>query len=1149
MKIHEILDRDPRRNSLANGGQARIVTTADTRSIEELRAELETFVCDGQYGDALERILNSFLAQLAQPRQNAAWVSGFFGSGKSHLLKMLGHLWVNTEFEDGATARSLVRGLPEDVVAVFRELDTQVARSGRPAVAAAGTLPAGSGDHVRLTVLSVVLRACGLPEQYAQAQFCFWLREQGFLDRVTAAVASAGKDWFRELNNLYVSGTIANAVLACDPHFARDEKEARQVLRERFPNRTSDITTSEFLVAVREALATRGPLPITILVLDEAQQYIADSTDRAVTLTELAEAVQTQLDSRVMLVMSGQSALSGTPLLQKLNDRFRIAVQLSDTDVEAVTRKVLLHKKPSAVESIRATLQRNAGEVSKHLTGTRLAERPDDREFALEDYPLLPTRRRFWEECFRVVDAAGTQSQLRSQLRILHDALRGIADEDVGAVIPGDALFDAIAPDMVNTGVLLNELASRIQELDDGTDTGRLRRRICGLVFLISRLPREAAIDTGVRATARTVADLMVTDLGSDSGPFRKRIETELELLADNGTLMKVGEEYRLQTTQGAEWDRAYREKLGALRSQIPEVQAKQDQLLAGAVQQVVGGVRLKQGASKVPRSLVLHARNDAPTGDGDQIVVWTRDGSSTAQKDVEGEARRRGQEDPVLHVFLGKPDDDLKTRIIEAEAARLVLDAKGIPSEPAEAREAYESMRSRRLVAEAARDERIRELVTAAKVYQGGGNEVFGESLRQKLDTAAEASLARLFPRFLEGDHAAWGVAMKRARDGSDQPLLAVSWDRATEDHPVVRQTLTEVGSGAKGAEVRRKLKMSPYGWPQDAMDAALIVLHRIGSLRATLNGQPLASGQLDQAKISSTEFRPEKVRIGTGEKIALRSLYQKAGVPVKAGEEETKAAAFVDALLALARGAGGEAPLPACPSSGKVDEIRRLAGSEQLGAILAAREELEAAIESWSARRLRVEQRLPLWKRLQELLGFAASLSVLSEVRPEVESICSSRSLLDDTDYVSPLRKTVEHALRTELNRRHAECVRIFGREMAALAASENWHKLSRQQQDAIATTNRLEAIPDLSAGDEAQLVRALSVRSLYGWTELAEGLPTRFAKARTDAARELEPKIQNVTLRSPTLRSEADIRAWLSETEIDLLGRLAQGPIVIG
>ena len=125
MKIRELLDRDPLRTPLANSGQARLTSGEDAKVVAELRAELETFVCQGQFADALQRIIEQYNANLDRSRQDSVWVSGFFGSGKSHLLKMLAHLWTNTTFEDGATARGLVpRGLPPGVEAALRELDT-----------------------------------------------------------------------------------------------------------------------------------------------------------------------------------------------------------------------------------------------------------------------------------------------------------------------------------------------------------------------------------------------------------------------------------------------------------------------------------------------------------------------------------------------------------------------------------------------------------------------------------------------------------------------------------------------------------------------------------------------------------------------------------------------------------------------------------------------------------------------------------------------------------------------------------------------------------------------------------------------------------------------------------------------------------------
>ena len=92
MKIKDVLQRDPSTHPLVNQGQARIADKSNEKVFDELRGELSPFVCEGQYADGIQRILSSFLANLSQTSQKAAWVSGFFGSGKSHLLKMACHL-------------------------------------------------------------------------------------------------------------------------------------------------------------------------------------------------------------------------------------------------------------------------------------------------------------------------------------------------------------------------------------------------------------------------------------------------------------------------------------------------------------------------------------------------------------------------------------------------------------------------------------------------------------------------------------------------------------------------------------------------------------------------------------------------------------------------------------------------------------------------------------------------------------------------------------------------------------------------------------------------------------------------------------------------------------------------------------------------
>ncbi len=180
-------------------------------------------------------------------------------------------------------------------------------------------------------------------------------------------------------------------------------------------------------------------------------------------MAEIAETFAKEFESKVMLVGAGQSALTSVPQLIRLLDRFTIRVQLDDADVETVTRKVLLRKKASERDTVTRTLDTNAGAISRQLQSTRIAERPDDRAIRVDDYPLLPVRRRFWEATFRALDRQGTQAQLRSQLRILHDALGDIAGRPLGAAVPADVLYDALKAALVQSADLPRDAYERIE--------------------------------------------------------------------------------------------------------------------------------------------------------------------------------------------------------------------------------------------------------------------------------------------------------------------------------------------------------------------------------------------------------------------------------------------------------------------------------------------------------------------------------------------------------------------------------------------------------------------------------------------------------------------------------------------------------------
>jgi len=67
----------------------------------------------------------------------------------------------------------------------------------------------------------------------------------------------------------------------------------------------------------------------------------------------------------VMIVGTGQNALTDTEALQKLMGRFTIQSHLRDNDVEKVVRKVVLEKKPEQRTPIESIFIEHSGEVSR----------------------------------------------------------------------------------------------------------------------------------------------------------------------------------------------------------------------------------------------------------------------------------------------------------------------------------------------------------------------------------------------------------------------------------------------------------------------------------------------------------------------------------------------------------------------------------------------------------------------------------------------------------------------------------------------------------------------------------------------------------------------------------------------------------------
>lgn len=1154
LKNYEVFLRDPRSYAIPNDGVAKIGEPRSPQEWEVLRYELESFVCDGEYERGLERILSAFLTNFQRAQQPAVWISGFYGSGKTHLARVLEYLWRDVEFPDGARARSLVT-LPPDIRALLVEL-TRLGKPEGGLWAAAGKLAAGAGP-VRPGLLSILFQSAGLPTQYPAARFVIWLKQNDYFDRVKDGVEARGKDFDAELRNLYVSPYLADALLDAIPGFATSSAEARSLLRNQYPAAPEivlDISDDELRSTMRDVLhlqsTARGQLPLTLLILDELQQFIGDDPIRTLHVQDVVEECSARFGSRLLVVATGQSALQDTTQLQKLQGRFSVSVALSDLDVDKVVREVVLRKAPDKVAALKNLLDASSGEIDRQLAGTKIGSRPEDAADRVADYPLLPVRRRFWERALRSIDSLGTAGQLRTQLKIVHEATRGVANQVLGVVVPADALYWNLEANMLQTKALPRDVATIIQEIGLSGDDGPLRKRLCALIFLIGKLESGGPTETGVRATAETLADLAVGDLTVGSAALRQQVPVVLRDLVDHGRLLLVGDEYRLQTKESADWEDDYKVRYNRIFSDDARLASDRGTALRAAVAPALKGLAFIQGVSKTVRKFDPHFSADAPPNSTSTVPVWIRDEWSVSEKSVRDEAQAAGPDSSVVYVFLPRlASDDLKQALARAGAASETVKVRADPQTEG-GKDARLAMASR---AEMARGEVATlagEVVSSARVFQGGGNEIAVDSFPKAVTEAVDAALIRLFPKFSIVDMNGWDKVVKRASEGAVDALSALGYGAEVDKHPSCQEVRQYVGgTGKKGVDVRKRFMDPPYGWPKDAVDGSLLALLAAGFLRATLDGQEVDARDLNQTQLGRTEFFIEGVVVSGLHRIEIRRLATAVGLSVKSGEEADAIPRVLERLVSVAQGAGGEPPQPEWVSLAALRDLQALSGKRQLVAVYEQREQLLACHQTWTGASEAIRERLPRWRRLEELLHHARDLPVPSEIQAQVDAIRTARSLLDNPDPVRPLVGQLAAALRHALREAHDRLRDARDREVGSLEASSEWPRLSPEEQQRLLKTNGLLPIPDLDVGTDEALLKTLEATPLRDWEERLVAVPARAAKTHEEAVKLLEPKAVKVRPRPATLKSVDDVGAYLDELRACLLNHIDAGnPVVI-
>jgi hypothetical protein len=1144
MKNKEFFTLNPVHVNLKNEGVAKIRAINEKEDLSIAEYELRTFVCEGEYLEGLKRMLQTYLTYLQDSKTEipAFWVSGFYGSGKSHLVKMASYLWSDFDFGSGKTARS-IKPLPQEMQELFVEIDRQQKIHGKLSIA--GTLRDFPSKDIRYSFLQLLLNSLGLPQQYHHFKFVFWAKNEGIYDNLKALVENSGKDLNKEIENLFLSDVLAKAILELKPELAQNVPKLLDQIAAQFP-RIDTIGREDFVKTIRDEilpLVFGKKIPCTIIILDEVQQFIGQDSNLAFDVQLLAEDLCSRFDGKFLLVCTGQNALTDTPILQKLMARLRVHIQLSNTDIQTVIRKTILDKKPTAIKPLSVKLEASSGEISRNLGGTIFGYLTDDKSTLVADYPVLPSTRKFWYKVLQVVDVAGTSGQLRNQLRLIDDSLKTIAEKEEGNIVPADFIFTQTRSDLIQAGLLLNDTSNIIQGKKSKGGDAEIEGRILSAVFLLDQVTSNIP-DTGLKSNENFIADLLIDNLNLNSDTFRTKVKELVKKLVDEKVLMPIADEYKLQTKIGAEWEQEFSKQYIKLNnSGEDQIQSLRREKIVALFKEKTRAISVTQGISKIVREFDLWDR-DAPPNTEHKLNLWIRDGWFENGSAVESEIRAAGNTAPLAYAFVKKfRDPELRTEIIKFLAAGLAINAMGLPSTP-EGEQAKKSMETRQSQAKTAMQELIERICDETTIFLAGGNLVQQGTLKENILEALNSIAIRQFPEFQnKADYIGWGQVLSKGLNGDPDALKAIGYAGDVDKHPVSTEILRFIGNTTKkGSEIRVQFMKSPYGWPQDSIDSVLVMLTKTQHISTS-------EADLKVAKINQATFKKEKHIIGVKDKIAIRKLFQDAGITCPPNNEIFPYSnEYLDKLKNLSSEVSGDVPRPEPINIDFLKDIENLEGNERLLEMVRQKDILSVKFKDWSVKADQVKKREPVWGLLNDLFGYAIDDAGLEALKSEINAIRDNRLLLNEPDLIQPLLNSVTQKLLESLNQKKLQYNTLYDSLMEDFQTNEYFSRLTPEQKHSILVKHQLLAKPEIKTLDAHALLNQLQKASLYIWDTKIAALPGQFQTALEDAIKLSAPEAITYSLPRKTLKSKDDIDVYISELQSILISILKDSGSII-
>ncbi len=566
MSLPRILDLfDP--DNLPNRELERTIQPDDSSTVYR---DIQDYVLPPEVKDWLfegpNSIVSQYLAsQSGVPDATCTWITGFFGSGKSHLLKVLAYLLSNKEVTDDAGHSFGATGFICDRLGVGN-LATLITSqfSARPLIVqmlgyARGSSRGGQESSIGYIILSCLERSLGMSQVPWIAQFEHLLAKNNQYENFCAFVAetTASDGDTRQWTEIRNDAALAHPLLVQGLHkfLPRTHKSLElAVASVRLAEQKKFAPEDVVRRLVNEAKAIHPQKGRLLVCLDEVRLYLGDDLDRITELQVLAEKVKSVGLGKVFLVVTGQEAPEEVDSrfhqpgagIGILADRFPEKFRLSANNIDYVVTERLLRKSNDErrIGPLRKSIADHRPQLSTAACIRTGLVNPNSRftktepAFLERYYPLLPYHVILVQEILSRLrntgPSGGVVGTKERAILIIIRALFGepehllLGAEPIGSLVTFDRVYDVLEEELKSIHLTQRDQIARI--LNDASPEAMWLGSVAKTVLLLQQVAKQY-----FRVNDEIVAAVLYPELGADPNVHLSRVKEALNTLSEAG--------------------------------------------------------------------------------------------------------------------------------------------------------------------------------------------------------------------------------------------------------------------------------------------------------------------------------------------------------------------------------------------------------------------------------------------------------------------------------------------------------------------------------------------------------------------------------------------------------------------------------------